>query len=122
MTHPVLPERIRLKRAYDPPAPGDGTRVLVDRLWPRGIAKADLAVDQWPREIAPSDGLRKWLHADPGRWEEFGRRYRDELAAQAAEIEALRDIARAGVLTLVFAARDEAHNNAVVLRAVLLGE
>lgn len=120
MTRPVSPHAIRLSRAYDPPGPDDGTRVLADRLWPRGVTKAALAIDRWPREIAPSDELRRWLHADPARWPDFGRRYRAELESHAGELTALRSIARQGTLTLVFAAKDIDHNNAVVLRDVLL--
>ncbi len=112
---------IRLKRAYQPSARGDGTRILVDRLWPRGIRKADAAIDHWAKTIAPSDTLRTWFGHDPGRWQEFRRRYAAELRGHPDELAELRALARQGPITLVFAAHDEAHNNAVVLRGVLLG-
>ena len=112
-------ERIRLKRAYEPPADDDGLRVLVDRLWPRGVRKADAAIDRWLKDVAPSAELRKWFGHDPERWEEFRERYRAELRGHPAELEELRTLARSGPMTLIFAARDEAHNDAVVLREVL---
>jgi len=112
---------IRLKRAYDPPSPEDGERYLVDRLWPRGIAKDNLQIVAWLRDLAPSDGLRRWFGHDPARWGEFQARYREELAA--AERQALlRELARKardGTVTLVYAAQDREHNNAVVIKAVL---
>jgi uncharacterized protein YeaO (DUF488 family) len=110
---------IRLKRAYEPPSPQDGRRILVDRLWPRGLRRAEARVDSWLKEIAPSTELRRWFAHDPTRWEEFRRRYRAELAASAHLLGELRAIARTGPLTLVYAARDEHHNDAVVLREVL---
>jgi uncharacterized protein YeaO (DUF488 family) len=110
---------IRLKRAYSPPAAGDGTRVLVDRLWPRGVKKADAAIDHWFRDVAPSAELRRWFGHDASRWAEFRRRYRAELKQHGKELDELRRLSRAGPLTLVFAARDEEHNDAVVLRDVL---
>jgi uncharacterized protein YeaO (DUF488 family) len=109
---------IRLKRIYDPPRPDDGLRILVDRLWPRGVSKESAAIDRWLREIAPSDALRKWYGHDPQRWAEFRRRYREELRAQRALVSELRKLARRRI-TLVFAAHDEKHNNAVVLRELL---
>ena len=112
--------RIELKRAYLPPAPDDGVRVLVDRLWPRGVSKAEAAIDQWAMELAPSTALRRWFRHDPERWSEFRRRYRAELGDKAAQLEELRGLARKQALTLVFGARDEEHNDAVVLRDVLL--
>ncbi|PSJ59284.1 DUF488 domain-containing protein [Pseudaminobacter soli (ex Li et al. 2025)] len=113
--------RVRLKRAYEPPSAEDGTRILVDRLWPRGVRKADAAIDEWMKDIAPSTELRQWFGHDPEKWDEFRRRYRAELARHGPELDRLREIARAGVLTLVYSAHDEAHNDAVVLREVLLG-
>lgn len=110
---------VRLKRAYEPPAATDGVRVLVDRLWPRGLRKAEAAIDRWLKELAPSSELRRWFGHDPGRWDEFRRRYRSELSAHADLLNELRATARAGPLTLVYAARDEQHNDAVVLRDVL---
>jgi len=111
---------VRLKRAYEKPSRDDGTRVLVDRLWPRGVSKADAAIDWWAKEIAPSPALRKWFGHDPDRWQEFRRRYRREIDGHAEELDRLRDLVRRGTVTLVFAARDEVHNDAVVLRDALL--
>ena len=106
--------RIWIRRAYDPPSSVDGTRVLVDRLWPRGITKVDLRIDDWTRELAPSDDLRHWFGHDPDRWEEFRTRYRRELTSMSGEreVELERLVARVadGRVTLVFGARDEAHN------------
>jgi uncharacterized protein YeaO (DUF488 family) len=107
---------IQLKRAYLPPSDADGVRVLVDRLWPRGLRKSDAAIDRWLKDIAPSTELRRWFGHDPERWSEFRRRYRAELSHKADLLAELRRIARAGRLTLIYAARDELHNEAVVLR------
>jgi uncharacterized protein YeaO (DUF488 family) len=112
---------IRLKRAYEPPAVTDGTRVLVDRLWPRGLTKKEAAIDRWLREIAPSTELRRWFGHDPGRWHEFQRRYAVELEHHGELMDELVRLARQGTLTLIFGARDEEHNDAVVLRELLLG-
>jgi uncharacterized protein YeaO (DUF488 family) len=112
---------IRLKRAYEQPAAGDGVRVLVDRLWPRGVSKAEAAIDRWEKEIAPSTELRKWFGHDPERWAEFRQRFTQELHQHAAVLDELRQLAGKAPLTLVYSAHDEAHNNAVVLREVLLG-
>ena len=111
---------IRVKRAYEPPSPEDGTRVLVDRLWPRGLRKAEAAIDCWLKEIAPSSELRRWFGHDPSRWEEFRHRYRAELSARPELLDKLRALMEQGALTLVYAARDEDHNHAVVLRDMLL--
>jgi uncharacterized protein YeaO (DUF488 family) len=111
---------IRVKRVYQPPSPEDGTRVLVDRLWPRGLRKAGAAIDCWLKEIAPSSELRRWFGHDPDRWEEFQRRYRAGLSARPELLAKLRALAAQGTLTLVYAARDEDHNQAVALRRVLL--
>jgi len=110
-----------IKRAYEPPARGDGYRVLVDRLWPRGIGREALSLDAWTKEVAPSHALRRWFSHDPRRWREFVARYRQELREPAARAT-LRDLARRAAtrrVTLVYAARDPEHNNAVVLRGVL---
>jgi uncharacterized protein YeaO (DUF488 family) len=110
---------VRLKRAYDPPEPADGYRVLVDRLWPRGVSKDEAHLDEWARELAPSSGLRTWFGHDPEKFEEFRRRYRDELAAHEEKLHELRRRARGGTVTLVYAARDTEHNDAVVLAELL---
>jgi uncharacterized protein YeaO (DUF488 family) len=120
MIHTRASTEVRIKRAYDAPSPRDGTRVLVDRLWPRGVKKADAAISQWMKEIAPSNELRKWFAHDPQRWEEFRRRYRAELAKKRELLGELRSLAKEGPLTLVYSAHDEAHNQAVILREALL--
>lgn len=111
--------RVWIRRAYDPPTRNDGRRVLVDRLWPRGVSKAEVRIHDWAREVAPSDELRRWFGHDPERWDEFRRRYRRELADRSREVARLVDAARHGRVTLVFGARDPARNNAVVLRGVI---
>ncbi|CAN5903314.1 DUF488 domain-containing protein [soil metagenome] len=111
--------RIWLRRAYEQPTRNDGCRVLVDRIWPRGVSKDDAAIDWWARDLAPSDDLRRWFRHDPHRWGEFHRRYRIELDDHADTLEALSDRVAQGRVTLVYAARDRQHNNAVVLRDVL---
>jgi uncharacterized protein YeaO (DUF488 family) len=120
MSEAIPADRIRLKRAYDAPAADDGVRVLVDRLWPRGLRKADAAIALWMKDVAPSTELRQWFGHDPARWPEFRRRYEAELRGRADRIEELREMARHGPITLLFAARDEAHNDAVALRELLL--
>ena len=107
---------IDLKRAYDPPATGDGRRVLVDRVWPRGIAKDDLQIDAWLKDLAPSTELRKWFGHDPAKWDEFRKRYARELEQRTETLEELLEKARAGRVTLIFSAKDAQHNNAVALR------
>jgi uncharacterized protein YeaO (DUF488 family) len=111
---------IRAKRIYDAAESSDGCRILVDRLWPRGLSRDRAQLDRWEKETAPSDSLRKWFHANPDRWEEFRQRYIAELAGKGAELDALAAVARSGTLTLLFARADTIHNNAVVLREVLL--
>ncbi|MFN8160753.1 MAG: DUF488 domain-containing protein [Solirubrobacterales bacterium] len=110
---------IRIKRVYEPASSDDGYRVLIDRVWPRGVSRERAALDEWARELAPSDGLRRWFGHDPGRFGEFRSRYRDELAPRRDELADLRRRAGAGVLTLLYAARDREHNNAVVLAELL---
>ncbi len=112
---------IALKRVYDPVQAEDGTRVLVDRLWPRGLRKDTADLDLWAKDIAPSNALRRWFGHKPERGEEFAKRYRAELAAPEAQphVEALRAMSRNNQLTLLYAARDESMNNAVVLRDYL---
>ena len=112
--------RLTVKRVYLPATTADGWRVLVDRLWPRGLAKAEARIDHWDKTIAPSDELRHWFGHEPGKWSEFQRRYFIELDAQASAVQSLRDeLQRHAQVCLLFAARDEAHNNAVALRAYL---
>ena len=120
MDHAISPENIKLKRAYEPPATGDGTRILVDRLWPRGVKKAAAAIDRWAKDVAPSTELRQWFGHAADRWEEFRRRYVAELEQKPDLINELRALARNGPITLVFGAHDQTHNDAVVLRRVLL--
>lgn len=110
---------IQCKRAYDDPSSDDGTRVLVDRLWPRGVSKEEAELDRWLKEVAPSDELRRWFDHDPDRWEAFCERYYDELSDKDEAISFLREAARAGPLTLVYAARDREHNNAAALKQYL---
>jgi uncharacterized protein YeaO (DUF488 family) len=110
---------IRLKRAYDAPTRTDGTRVLIDRIWPRGIKKTDAKIDLWLRDIAPSTELRKWFVHDPEKWDEFQRRYAEELQNAGEALETLQNHCANGRITLVYAAKDTAHNNAVVLEHIL---
>ena len=121
---PVTAKPVTVKRVYDPPARSDGTRVLVDRLWPRGLSKARAAVDQWLRDLAPSDALRKWFHARPEAWSLFRKRYLKEMARpeSAQALDELYRLANRGTnLTLLFGSRNEEHNNAVVLKDLLDG-
>jgi uncharacterized protein YeaO (DUF488 family) len=117
----VAGRRVQVRRIYDEPEPSDGTRVLVDRIWPRGVSKARAALDEWCKNVAPSDGLRKWYGHDPDRFEEFGRRYRRELEdPQRAEALAhLRGLAKDGQLTLLTATKRPEISEAAVLAAVL---
>ncbi len=110
---------IKRKRAYDTPDEQDGFRVLVDRLWPRGVSKEEAHLDLWLKEVAPSTDLRKWFDHDPKKWDEFRRRYEKELADRKDDIALLREKARDGVLTLVYGAKDTEHNQAVVLEGYL---
>lgn len=114
---------VKTKRIYDAPAKGDGYRVLVDRLWPRGLGKDDARIDHWAKAIAPSTDLRKWFHHDPDRWDEFCQRYRQELEANAEAFDSLvdriRDEAAGGTVTLLFGARETEKNHAVMLAEIL---
>lgn len=121
MSSSIRASRVQIKRAYEPAAAQNGRRILVDRLWPRGVSKKAAKLDGWLKAIAPSPALRTWFAHDPKRWDEFRRRYRTELQSHATELRDLRRLARQGPITLVYAARDEAHNDAVVLRNVVLG-
>lgn len=110
---------IKLKRVYVEPSPKDGLRVLVDRLWPRGLTKERASVDLWLKEVAPSTELRTWFSHEPAKWHEFEKRYRRELREQKPALEMLKGMSRGHTVTLVYGARDENHNEAVVLKAVL---
>ena len=120
MSTKIPASHIRIKRAYEPPAPEDGTRILIDRLWPRGVKKETLALSQWNKELSPSTELRQWFGHDPALWLEFRQRYAAELQPHAELFDALRALARQGTITLVYGAHDETHNNAVALREFLL--
>ena len=113
---------IRLKRAYDEPAEGDGLRILVERLWPRGVSKDKAAVDLWLKDVAPSTELRKWFGHDPARWGEFQRRYWIELQQQGDPLVGLKHRVSEGTVTFVYAARDTQRNSAVVLKQFLENE
>ncbi len=110
---------IRLKRVYEPPSPDDGTRILVERLWPRGVNKQKAAVDHWAKEVAPSPELRKWYGHDPEKWDEFRKRYEAELDVNGAALDDLKRRVTEGPVTFVYAARDEEHNSALVLKESL---
>ena len=110
---------LKLKRIYQQAEPADGRRILVDRLWPRGMSKERARVDWWLKEIAPSDELRRWFAHDPSRWEGFQTRYRAELEARRPLLDELRALAARETVTLLYAARDEEHNNAVLLKELL---
>ena len=110
---------IELKRAYDRAAESDGYRVLVDRIWPRGVTRDDLRIDAWLKDLAPSAGLRKWFGHDPAKWDEFKQRYADELEQRSDALEQLLETARTRRVTLVFGAKDTEHNNAVALKEYL---
>lgn len=112
---------VRAKRIYDKAAPGDGYRILIDHVWPRGISRERASLDEWARELAPSDELRKWFDHVPARFAKFRTRYRRELAERSEDLDQLRRRAASGPVTVLYAARDQEHNNAVVL-VELLGE
>jgi len=110
---------IRTKRAYEPPTAEDGTRFLVDRIWPRGVKKEALDIEGWLKQVAPSDDLRRWFGHDPEKWDEFRERYFAELESKQEALDPLRDAAEQGTVTLVYGAKDTEHNNAVALKAFL---
>ncbi|HOD82677.1 MAG: hypothetical protein BWX88_02744 [Planctomycetes bacterium ADurb.Bin126] len=115
-------KKVQIKRVYDKPSPRDGTRVLVDRVWPRGMKKDKAHIDLWLKDAAPSADLRKWFGHHVARWKDFRRRYAAELDKHPNAMDELRRLADKHTLTLIFSARDEEHNNAVVLREYLAGE
>ncbi len=110
---------IRTKRIYDPPGSQDGYRILIDRLWPRGISKDKARIDEWRKELAPSDRLRKWFNHEPEKWDEFRRRYHEELRPKIKEVRDLAQKPSPKTITLLYGARDEEHNNAVALKEFL---
>jgi uncharacterized protein YeaO (DUF488 family) len=110
---------IRIKRAYEEPDRNDGTRILVDRLWPRGLTKEKARVDLWLKDVAPSTELRKWFAHDPGKWEEFRSRYLEELKRNKEPLSLLRQEGAKGTVTLVYGAKDQQHNEAVILQELL---
>ena len=120
MSAAIPASHVQIKRAYAPPAPEDGMRILIDRLWPRGVSKEALALDHWNKELAPSTELRQWFGHDPAKWPEFQRRYAAELDANPGPVAELRAMIARGPVTLLFAAHDAQHNNAVALRAYLM--
>lgn len=114
--------QIKLKRVYEPRSDADGVRILVERLWPRGVSKADAAIDHWMKDVAPSPELRTWYGHKAERWNEFSGRYRAELTENPAAVEAVRALCAAQPVTFIFAAKDEERNSAVVLRAFLMSD
>jgi len=116
----VKAEAIKLKRVYAAKAGTDGARLLVDRIWPRGLSKERAALDAWAKDVAPSTELRHWFNHEPERWEEFRRRYAEELQHKEEEVKLVADFAKKGPVTLLYAAHDDEHNNAVVLRDFLM--
>ncbi len=110
---------LKLKRAYEPVAKSDGIRILVDRVWPRGISKEELKLDEWRKDVAPSTALRKWFGHRPERWEEFRKRYKTELKEAAPALKELHKLVKTKTATLVYGAKDTEHNQAVVLKEVL---
>ena len=110
---------IKLKRAYEKPARDDGERILVERLWPRGRTKLEAKIDLWLKDVAPSAELRRWFGHDPDKWEEFRQRYHKQLKDKGDLIKLLKHKAKAGTITLIYAARDEEHNGALVLKGFL---
>ncbi|CAN7687468.1 MULTISPECIES: DUF488 family protein [Ensifer] len=112
--------QLKTKRVYEPKADGDGMRVLVDRLWPRGLTKAEAAVDLWLKDIAPTTELRRWFHADEGTWEEFRERYLAELDGNPVAVDLLRQRIAEGPVTLLYSVKDEARNHAEILKGYIL--
>jgi len=110
---------IKVKRIYDPPSPGDGKRILVDRLWPRGMKKEEVHIDEWLKEISPSNELRKWYSHDPAKWPEFKRRYRAEIAKETDLLKKIRDEGERRTVTLLFSSKELERNNAVALKEII---
>lgn len=116
----IIKKNIKIKRVYDEYNKNDGTRILVDRLWPRGVRKEDAKIDEWMKDIAPSDSLRKWFNHDPEKWGEFKKRYKKELKDKSDLVALLSKLEKVkGIITLIYSAKDEEHNNAVALRLIL---
>lgn len=120
MKSKVPAKNVKLKRAYDEPAAADGVRILVDRLWPRGMKKGAAAIDLWAKDLAPSTKLRKWFGHESARWTEFERRYTAEFRQHVDLLDKIRKLARRGTVTLIYAARDQEHNEAVIIRDMLV--
>jgi uncharacterized protein YeaO (DUF488 family) len=114
-----LKPMLKIKRVYDPASPEDGKRILIDRLWPRGLKKEEVRIDEWLKEIAPSDELRKWFSHDPSKYQEFKKRYTKELEQKRELVEQIRNLAKKGTVTLLFSAKDTEHNNATALKELL---
>ena len=110
---------LKIKRIYDPAAPGDGQRIYIDRLWPRGMKKEEAKMDEWLKEISPSDDLRKWFSHDPAKYAEFKKRYAKELKDKSEILERIKKAAKKGTVTLLFSAKDTEHNNATALKEML---
>ncbi len=113
--------KLKIKRVYVPPEGDDGARILVDRLWPRGLSKNAARIDRWVKDVAPSNSLRNWFGHDPAKWEEFRRRYIQELRNNRGSVTSIQELLRGEAVTLLYGARDEKHNNAVVLKEYLKG-
>lgn len=113
---------IKIKRVYEPVSPDDGKRILVDRLWPRGIKREEAKIDEWLKDVAPSDNLRKWFGHDPSKWIEFKNRYKKELKVKEEILERLREEAKKGNVTLLFSTKDTEHNNALALKEIITQE
>ncbi len=110
---------IKIKRIYEDPSDGDGYRILIDRIWPRGVSKEDAKLDDWNKDIAPTTKLRKWFHHDPDKFDEFAKKYRKELDGKKEDLEKIRKKAKDQTITLLYGAKDTEHNQAVVLQKVL---
>ncbi|HYB20366.1 MAG TPA: DUF488 domain-containing protein [Thermodesulfobacteriota bacterium] len=112
---------IKIKRIYDPPSPGDGQRILVDRLWPRGMKKEEAHIDEWLKEISPSNELRKWYSHDPAKWPEFKRRYRAEISRETDLLKRIKNEGKKGTVTLLFSSKELELNNATALKEIVEG-